>query len=390
MEIYIHIPFCIKKCSYCDFNSFAASDSEKSDYIEALLEEIACDEVIQGNSQADTVFIGGGTPSIMDARYIARILEKLSAKYSVSKAAEITIEANPGTVSIDKLKDLRNAGINRISIGVQSFDDNMLKILGRVHDREQAINAYEMARSAGFENINLDIMTQLPGQTMEMLKKDLSQAAKMSPEHMSVYSLIIEEGTPFYNRYEAGALKLPTEDETEEMDTFIHSFMKDNGYNRYEISNYSKASYKCRHNDGYWLRKAYRGYGLSAASLLKYQDGTEYRFTAERSLQDYLQDCRKELAKRDKAAEKYRRLCRNEQIEEFVFLGLRRCDGISDNEFKKVFSMSLNDQYSDILNKYIDMKYIKCISKDNDNLYSFTESGMQISNVILSEFLLDI
>ncbi len=335
-EIYIHIPFCKRKCAYCDFLSFPGSESQQRDYVNALLAEIQTEP--EGGS-VSAIFFGGGTPSLLDATEIQRIMEVLKEKYDLTEDAEITIEANPGTLDREKLEIYRKAGINRLSLGLQSAHNQELQTLGRIHTWEEFLESFQLAREAGFSNINVDLMSALPGQSPDDWRDTLKKVADLNPEHISAYSLIIEEGTPFYDKYEqeeeqreAGnsCKLLPTEEEERQMYYDTEKLLQAAGYHRYEISNYAKAGRECRHNCGYWRRVDYRGFGLGAASLIR-----EVRFTNTRSLEEYLN---RDFLRREEEI-----LTTQAQMEEFMFLGLRLCIGISIKEFEKKFQCSFEE-----------------------------------------------
>ncbi|MCR4649684.1 MAG: radical SAM family heme chaperone HemW [Lachnospiraceae bacterium] len=263
LGIYIHIPFCVKKCNYCDFNSASFSDEIKNRYIDALCEEIKFRSVCFSDRKIDTVFMGGGTPSILLPEQTGRIFDCLRSFFDIKDNAEITIETNPGTLDKDKLKAYRSFGVNRLSMGLQSFNDNELKVLGRIHNEKDFLDSFNNAREEGFKNINVDLMSAIPLQTLSSFESNLLKIKKLSPEHVSIYSLIIEENTPFYDM----KLDLPTEEDEREMVHMIPDVLT--GYSQYEISNYAKKGYECRHNIKYWKRDEYLGFGLSSASLIK-------------------------------------------------------------------------------------------------------------------------
>ena len=269
LGIYIHIPFCLRKCLYCDFLSDKACESDRADYVEALCNEIKYFAITDGKLTEShivrTVFFGGGTPSILEGGQIATIMDTLRDRFEIAKDAEITIECNPGTASKEKMIQWRAAGINRLSIGLQSANDDELKNLGRIHDYEQFLNTYKWAREAGFENVNVDLMSAIPGQTPESYRNTLEKIIELRPEHISAYSLIIEEGTPFYDMYGEGGKEkmgeqLPDEDTEREMYYLTKQLLSENGYHRYEISNYSLEGFECEHNKSYWIGTEYLGF----------------------------------------------------------------------------------------------------------------------------------
>lgn len=431
--IYIHIPFCKQKCLYCDFVSAKGCDRDMELYEEALLKEIESTEI---DEPVDSVFLGGGTPSVYKVEYIEEILKIIFRKYNIDKdIAEITIEVNPGTVDYDKLKRYRAAGINRISIGLQSADNEELKLLGRIHTYEKFVETYTEARRAGFNNINIDLMSAIPYQTVNSFMETLKKVVKLNPEHISAYSLIIEEGTPFYNKYgENGELSdaIPSEETDREMYHMTKTFLKENGYERYEISNYSKKGYECKHNIKYWSRDNYYGFGVAAASLVnnlrysnisdrdKYIDillsGKSNKTNIERinytNINQINVDGRSHTninEIRDEISE----VNKDEQIEEFMFLGLRKMEGISLKEFERLSGKTLREEYGEIPDRLISeglceeviregskdvkdiLKYVdKNISKemcggikDNEEYFRLTERGIDISNSVFVEFM---
>ena len=371
LELYVHIPFCVRKCQYCDFLSSPSDEETKDRYIEALLKEIRAAEHTE-NYEIVSVFIGGGTPSALKAEAIASIMRTLQEQFFFCEDAEVTIEANPGTVDLEKLTIYRNVGINRLSLGLQSTDAEELKLLGRIHSYEEFLKSYEWAREAGFSNINIDLMFAIPGQTGEAWRQHLYQVAELNPEHISAYSLIIEEGTPFAEQN----LDLPDEDTEYQMYEDTAEILERYGYRQYEISNYAKQGYMCRHNAGYWQRREYLGFGLGASSLYR-----GMRFSNTRRMQEYLKESRNP----DQIRKDVTVLSRNEQIEEFMFLGLRMTEGISEKKFEENFDVRLMDVYGDILQKYEETGFMEHI----ETKWRLTRKGIHVSNHILADFLLD-
>ena len=371
LELYVHIPFCVRKCQYCDFLSGPSDEETKDRYIEALLKEIRAAEHTE-DYEIVSVFIGGGTPSALKAEAIASIMRTLQEKFFFCEDAEVTIEANPGTVDLEKLTIYRNVGINRLSLGLQSTDAEELKLLGRIHSYEEFLKSYEWAREAGFSNINIDLMFAIPGQTGEAWRQHLYQVAELNPEHISAYSLIIEEGTPFAEQN----LDLPDEDTEYQMYEDTAEILERYGYRQYEISNYAKQGYMCRHNAGYWQRLEYLGFGLGASSLYG-----GMRFSNTHQMQEYLKESRNP----DQIRKDVTVLSRNEQIEEFMFLGLRMTDGISEKNFEENFNVRLMDIYGDILQKYEETGFMEHI----ETKWRLTRKGIHVSNHILADFLLD-
>ena len=371
LELYVHIPFCVRKCQYCDFLSGPSDEETKDRYIEALLKEIRAAEHTE-DYEIVSVFIGGGTPSALKAEAIASIMRTLQEQFFFCEDAEVTIEANPGTVDLKKLTIYRNVGINRLSLGLQSTDAEELKLLGRIHSYEEFLKSYEWAREVGFSNINIDLMFAIPGQTGEAWRQHLYQVAELNPEHISAYSLIIEEGTQFAEQN----LELPDEHTEYQMYEDTAEILERYGYRQYEISNYAKQGYMCRHNAGYWQRREYLGFGLGASSLYG-----GMRFSNTHQMQEYLKESRNP----DQIRQDVTVLSRNERIEEFMFLGLRMTEGISEKKFEENFDVRLMDVYGDILQKYEETGFMEHI----ETKWRLTRKGIHVSNHILADFLLD-
>jgi oxygen-independent coproporphyrinogen-3 oxidase len=382
LGLYIHIPFCVKKCDYCDFLSAPASDELKSEYVEALIKEISSYRGRTSGYRVQTIFFGGGTPSCIAAEDIARVMTKLRQVFIINEERlEATIEVNPGTTTVEKLTTYQRVGINRLSFGLQSTDNKELKCLGRIHTYEEFKSNYQLARELGFTNINIDLMSALPGQTLSSWEKTLNTVAQLKPEHISAYSLIIEEGTEFYHRYRPGTVgeaELPDEETDRNIYYKTKELLEQFGYHRYEISNYAKPGYESRHNNSYWIGTEYLGLGLGAASLL-----AGVRFSNVSDIKEYIALCntRDEIGLRRELVQ----LTKEQRMEEFMFLGLRRCEGISSKEFKKRFSADITTIYGKVL---IDLEQKKLIAISGDNI-RLTDYGVDISNVVLSEFLFD-
>ena len=330
MELYLHMPFCVRKCAYCDFLSFPSGAKTQRMYAKRLMEDIGVMGKRYGEIPVETIFIGGGTPSVPDSGLIVEIMEHVRHAFHVVDGAEISMEANPGTVTREKLTDYRKAGINRLSFGLQSANDRELKLLGRIHTWAEFLESFTLARECGFANLNIDLMSALPGQTCESWKETLSRVTDLDPEHISAYSLIIEEGTPFGERYgsEEGRKLLPDEDSEREMYHETKRFLKDCGYERYEISNYAKPGRECRHNIGYWTGVPYLGLGLGASSYL---DGC--RFTVNPDMKQYLEEKPGMFTDIEK-------LTKKDMEEEFFYVGLRMTAGVSLSEFERRFGIS--------------------------------------------------
>lgn len=370
MEIYIHIPFCIRKCDYCDFLSGPSGPKEQADYVQALLREIQAVEEGEGRS-VSSIFIGGGTPSVLDERLLGDILREIRNRFKIEEYAEITIEVNPGTANIGKLQAYREMGINRLSIGLQSPQDRELKILGRIHNYEQFLETYQEARTVGFDNINIDLMSAIPDQTYEGWVKNLRTVAELEPEHISAYSLIVEEGTPFAAR----KLNLPDEDTEYNMYEATAQILKEYGFEQYEISNYARKGRECRHNVGYWTRQDYLGFGLGASSLY----GKE-RFANTADMKKYLENSRNP----EKIREKEPSLTREDEMAEFMFLGLRMTKGISKADFQRCFGCTIESVYGEVLEKYESMELLL----EKDGRIFLSREGIHVSNSIMAEFLL--
>ena len=370
MEIYIHIPFCIRKCDYCDFLSGPSGPKEQADYVQALLREIQAVEEGEGRS-VSSIFIGGGTPSVLDERLLGDILKEIRNRFKIEECAEITIEVNPGTANIGKLQAYREMGINRLSIGLQSPQDRELKILGRIHNYEQFLETYQEARTVGFDNINIDLMSAIPDQTYEGWVKNLRTVAELEPEHISAYSLIVEEGTPFAAR----KLNLPDEDTEYNMYEATAQILKEYGFEQYEISNYARKGRKCRHNVGYWTRQDYLGFGLGASSLY----GKE-RFANTADMKKYLENSKNP----EKIREKEPSLTREDEMAEFMFLGLRMTKGISKADFQRCFGCTIESVYGEVLEKYESMELLL----EKYGRIFLSREGIHVSNSIMAEFLL--
>ena len=379
LELYLHIPFCVRKCEYCDFLSGPASDLVRSGYVEQLRQEILCQSAYYQGYEAVTVFLGGGTPSLLKEGEIAALMDTVHRCFSVSPEAEITIEANPGTVTMEKLQTYRACGINRISIGLQSADDRELKALGRIHTYGDFLKTYQRVRQAGFANVNVDLMSALPGQTMASWKNTMKKTAMLKPEHISAYSLILEEGTPFYEKYHDHPEALPGEDEEREMYYAAKAFLKEQGYERYEISNYARRGYACRHNVGYWTGREYLGLGLGASSYIQ-----GCRFRNEPDLQKYSRIRMDGSEADEKLHLEMHPLTEKEQMEEFMFLGLRMMEGVSGSEFLERFGQNMWNVYGDVLKK-LEANHLIVVESPRVRLSEF---GIDISNYVLSEFLL--
>ena len=375
MELYLHMPFCVRKCAYCDFLSFPSGAKTQRMYAKRLMEDIGVMGKRYGEIPVETIFIGGGTPSVPDSGLIVEIMEHVRHAFHVVDGAEISMEANPGTVTREKLTDYRKAGINRLSFGLQSANDRELKLLGRIHTWAEFLESFTLARECGFANLNIDLMSALPGQTCESWKETLSRVTDLDPEHISAYSLIIEEGTPFGERYgsEEGRKLLPDEDSEREMYHETKRFLKDCGYERYEISNYAKPGRECRHNLGYWTGVPYLGLGLGASSYL---DGC--RFTVNPDMKQYLEEKPGMFTDIEK-------LTKKDMEEEFFYVGLRMTAGVSLSEFERRFGISAKEVYPGLMETFVKEK----AARFEGDRFVLTDYGLDVSNYIMAQFLQD-
>lgn len=378
LGIYIHIPFCMKKCNYCDFLSGPAGKKEIEDYTNALLGEIYEAGERYKNYQVKSIFIGGGTPSILPGEKIGIILEKVREGFLFMKETEITIEANPGTLTKDKLSRYKEAGINRLSIGLQSAHAKELEVLGRIHKYPEFLESFGQARELGFSNINVDLMFGLPEQTKESWEDTLTKVLGLQPEHISAYGLIVEEKTPFYER----ELNLPQEEDERLMHQMTNILLKENGYEHYEISNYARKGYECVHNLGYWRRGDYLGLGTGAASLIEHT-----RFSNVSDIADYVKNSRN----LDVIHEEQVLLTEKEEMEEFMFLGLRTLEGVSKEVFNHSFSKSFDDLYGSLCRKLEEEGLLRTYRKKKgereEEMISLSEKGIDISNYVMAQFL---
>lgn len=413
LSIYVHIPFCKAKCSYCDFLSFGGCGPKlQRRYADALCREIESFWPFAEDYRVKTIFFGGGTPSYVETSLIGQILDTIRKVFAVDAEAEITLEGNPDSLTKDRLTAYRQMGINRLSIGLQSANDEVLKRLGRVHNYDQFIAAYSNARRAGFANINVDLMSGLPGEEESSYVRTLAKVVRLQPEHISAYSLIVEEGTPLSRNRELLDL-LPDEEKDRRLYAKTKMFLANSGYERYEISNYARTGYACRHNTAYWTLKEYLGVGLGASSFLKIcpqklgsaekadqpdlfkrkrRDFQYVRFKGRDCLDDYIGYFEARKLKRPERLEDWieqgyediRLLGEKEQMEEFMFLGLRLAEGISKREFLERFHVDIGNVYGKIMTKYTGMGLL---CENEERLY-LSDAGIDVSNVIMAEFLI--
>lgn len=373
LEIYIHIPFCVKKCAYCDFLSGPQDRDTIEKYVDKLVEEIG----VQKSATVSSIFLGGGTPSILAPSQIFKIFKVLNCTFKIENDAEITIEANPGTVTIEKLQAYKQCGINRISFGLQSTNNEELKLLGRIHTYEEFLESYQLARECGFDNINVDLISAIPKQTVKSWEETLQSVIELGPEHISAYSLIVEEGTPFAKMYGEGCPgehDLPSEEEERAIYYRTEKMLSGAGYHRYEISNYAKNGKECRHNLGYWERKEYLGIGLGAASLV---DNTRYKNTDD--LLYYMEHAYDLCAIQEDVEE----LSVKEQMEEFMFLGLRKMEGVSTSEFENTFEKTMEECYGEQIQRLEKQGLLE----QKDGHLMLTKQGIDVSNYVFSQFI---
>ena len=394
VSLYVHIPFCAVKCKYCDFLSFdGESYGTMLRYVDSLCQEIKLYKPIADEYIVRSVFIGGGTPSLLDESLIVNIMAFIRKTFTLEKDVEVTIEAKPGTLRHQKLNGYKTAGVNRISIGLQSADDEMLKKLGRLHNYDQFVASFKAARRAGFNNINVDIMSGLPGQSIHSYVDTLSRVIEHNPEHISAYSLSIEEGTPFANDPEI-LESLPPEMIDRRMYEITKKLLAVNGYDRYEISNYAKSGYECKHNMVYWTGGEYIGLGLGASSYFQgkrfnnIRDVFEYINIMESASDKFTDTDNLEVLYNEtvrKLRENITPIYIDSRMEEFMFLGLRMTCGVSREDFEERFKKDIYEVYAPVLNKYIDSGYM---ATQGDRIF-LTDMGIDVSNVILADFILD-
>lgn len=373
--LYLHFPFCVRKCGYCDFLSFPASDDIKKLYAAAMIREIrGCAASVSGR-RVTSIFLGGGTPSVMPVQQMRRIFSVLYECFDIAQDAEISMEINPGTLD-EKILSFVFDHITRVSLGVQSFRDGELSGLGRIHTADEAVRSFELLRECGVRNLNIDLMSAIPGQSPESWAETLKTAVSLGPEHISAYSLIVEEGTPFFRMRQAGKLALPDEETEREMYRKTGEILGEAGYSRYEISNYAKPGFSCRHNIRYWRREDCLGLGLGAASLVG-----SVRWKNTDRMEEYL----KHSADPGLLVREMEDLTRTAEVEEFMFLGLRMTEGVHADAFRECFGLEMTDIYGDVLARLLDGGLIYM---PEPGRYALTERGTDVSNMVLSEFLL--
>lgn len=385
LSIYIHIPFCVRKCLYCDFLSFPvgktaenadshAAQDRMDSYVNLICREIRQSAELYKEYQVISIFLGGGTPSLLPAEEVSRIMEVIRENYWVAQNAEITMEMNPGTADDGKLRQYITDGINRISIGLQSTDDRELARIGRIHDYRTFLTSYDLARKAGFRNINVDLMAALPGQSIASYEQTLRRVTELAPEHISAYSLILEEGTPLYEGQ--SQYSFPTEDEDREMYLLTRDYLASCGYHRYEISNYALDGYECRHNKVYWQRGDYVGFGLGASSMVR-----NVRWSNPGGQEAYAAYVERLSA--DHTVKQI--LTVQEQMEEYMFLGLRMVRGVCAEEFGRIFGQSVGTVYGDVIDRLCRQGLL---IQENGSV-RLTDRGLDVSNYAMAQFLFD-
>lgn len=375
LGVYIHIPFCKRKCAYCDFISFSGKAKLIDKYIEALKQEINKTKIDKQEYLISTIYFGGGTPSYIDSKHIIEILKLIKEKFNIHENAEITIEINPGTVTEKKLKDYYNAGINRISFGLQSTNSKLLRLVGRIHSYSSFLEGYNLARDVGFKNINVDLMIGLPVQTLEDVKRDLERIIDLKPEHISVYSLIVEEGTRIEQKISNKELYLPSETLERKMYWTVKEELERSGYMHYEISNFAKQGFESKHNMACWSQEEYIGFGLAAHS---YINNTRYSNTE--NLEEYIVGVDRDIDPKRKIHEIQ---TEEDKMKEYMLLELRKIEGVKISEFKNKFIDNPIYLYREALNKLVTQELIE-IEEDSIKL---TAKGIDLANLVWEEFV---
>lgn len=373
ISIYIHIPFCKKKCLYCDFPSYVNLENNFEVYVHELRNEIK--RKSNGNFLVKTIFFGGGTPTVLSDEALNSIITTIFQNFKIDEECEITLEANPKTFDLEKLKNLRNMGFNRISMGVQAWQDELLQTLGRLHNHAEFVESFTSARKAEFSNINLDLMFALPTQTLEMWQETLENIVLLKPEHISIYSLIIEEETPFYDLLEKGKILMCEEELDREMYHMAVDYLEEHGYIQYEISNFAKKGKESRHNQVYWSMKEYMGMGLGSHSFL---DGKRYHNTYD--MQKYLAGKEEGIWEEDKEV-----LTKEDEISEYMFLGLRMNQGISKDKFQEKFMKTIEQVYH--REKIERLKEDGLLIETKERIF-LSRKGIDLSNLVFEQFLL--
>ena len=373
--IYIHIPFCIQKCYYCDFCSFDKLQNKQAEYVDALIKEIK-NTHNKSELLIKTVYIGGGTPSILNANELKQVMEVIKTNFLLSKDCEITVEMNPGTVTKEKLQIYKDSGINRLSIGLQSTNDEILKELGRIHNYKQFEDIYEDARALGFNNINVDLMIGLPNQTIDDVSKSLKDIIQKNPEHISVYSLILEDDTKLKNLIEEGRLSLPDEDTERAMYWTVKNTLEKNGYNHYEISNFSKLGYESKHNIDCWNQKEYIGFGIAAHSYFN-----NIRYSNICDINEYVKNINSKDFEKNVIIHEIQE--KQDKMNEYMILELRMIKGVNEQVFKEKFSKDINDVYKKSIEKLINLELIS----NKKGIIKLTKKGIDFANIVWEEFV---
>ena len=374
LGLYIHIPFCVRKCKYCDFNSFKLNIDEKKKYLSALSKEMELYKEKIGQKEIDSIFVGGGTPSILNEEEIKILFDNINLNFKIKEDAEITMECNPGTLTLNKLKIMKKCGVNRLSIGVQAVQNHHLKYIGRIHTFEEFEKNYHEAKKVGFDNINIDLMYALPNQTKEDWMESLEKVVNLNPTHISAYSLILEENTELFDMYERKEFKLLDEDTDIEMYEYTINYLKSHGYNQYEISNYAKKGFECKHNILYWKCENYVGIGTSASGFL---DEIRYNNLFEIDKYEEL------ILNGKKPIEWEEKLSIKDKIEESIFLGLRMNEGIKFKDFKNKYDFNFLEEYKNEIEKLTKLQLIDI----NETGMKLTQKGKEISNSVFVEFI---
>ena len=379
LGIYIHIPFCKQKCFYCDFVSYANQDKYFQKYVQALNKEV--NNFIDNNEfEVQTIYIGGGTPSLIDAKYIEEILHIFEKRNLLKEVKEVTIEVNPGTVTEEKLRNYKNSGVNRLSIGLQSTEDKILKQIGRIHCYDDFLNTYKMAREVGFKNINVDLMIGLPNQKIIDVKNSLEKIIKLEPEppnHISVYSLIVEENTPIEKMLESGELELPDEELERNMYWYVKNFLELNGYKHYEISNFAKLGNESKHNLDCWNQKVYVGFGVAAHSYID-----DVRYGNIGNVEEYIKNCENGEFGKNKVIDEVENDIFSKE-KEFMLIGLRKIEGVLIQDFKKKFGENPIFVFKDELKKLVDENLLIV---DFDRI-KLTNKGLDLANIVWKNFV---
>ncbi len=374
--VYIHIPFCKQKCYYCDFISYVNKEKYFDKYVQALTKEMRS-FLYNNDVKIQTIYIGGGTPSFIDAKYIERIMMVLQEQNQMKNAEEITIEINPGTINKEKLETYKKVGINRLSIGLQSTDNSILKQIGRIHCYEDFLNTYELARKVGFSNINVDLMIGIPNQKISDIKNSLKEIIKLKPEHISVYSLIVEENTPIEKMINEGKMELPDEETERNMYWYVKNFLELNGYKHYEISNFAKEGYESKHNLDCWNQNEYIGFGVAAHSYIE-----DIRFGNTASIEEYLNNYENGEPEKNKIIDEVGKDVFSKE-QEFMLIGLRKIEGVSIQEFKNKFGDNPIFVFKNELNKLVDEELL---TVDCDRI-KLTNRGLDLANLVWEEFV---